>query len=42
MYFGNVGPFDGVMGEMGPLDDTMINETLDNVMGKLEITMGAP
>ena len=33
VYFENLGPFDDAMGEMGPLDDTMINGTLDNVIG---------
>ena len=35
MYFGNLGPFDDTrtMVEMEPLDDTMINGTLDYVMG---------
>ena len=33
VYFGNLCPFDDAMGEMGPLDDAMINATLDNVMG---------
>ena len=33
VYFGNLGPFDDMMGEMGPLDDAMIKGSLDKVMG---------